>query len=237
MIKNKVILANKNHCRLNACWFRYMLEEYLEFFYFVLLVFSASSYEKSSGAEPSIAINNKLSRASWFNLYCKSVFINFNWLKYVVVFTGSIIQIVAKLPNIRYNSLLKIRSISDWQEIPLPSLWLAINSFANNNHCFQLECCPKKLLHRFQWKKIVSVISASLFCKGHMVTSCSMLLVEYTKNIYNFHWWKSLFQINFSKPSSLCQIFSPNDSPSKTMTNIFDFILKALFVLKIFKFL
>ena len=32
-------------------------------------------------------------------------------------------------------------------------------------------------------------------------------------------------------------IFSPNDSPSKTMKNAFYFILKVLFVLKIFKFL
>ena len=31
--------------------------------------------------------------------------------------------------------------------------------------------------------------------------------------------------------------FSPNDSPSKTMENVFCFIWKALFVLKIFKFL
>ena len=31
--------------------------------------------------------------------------------------------------------------------------------------------------------------------------------------------------------------FSPNDSPSKTMKNVFYFIEKALFVLKIFKFL
>ena len=31
--------------------------------------------------------------------------------------------------------------------------------------------------------------------------------------------------------------FSPNDSPSKTMKNVFYFIKKALFVLKIFKFL
>ena len=31
--------------------------------------------------------------------------------------------------------------------------------------------------------------------------------------------------------------FSPNDSPSKTMKNVFHFIWKALFVLKIFKFL
>ena len=31
--------------------------------------------------------------------------------------------------------------------------------------------------------------------------------------------------------------FSPNDSPSKTMKNVFYFILKTLFVLKIFKFL
>ena len=153
MIKNKVILANKNHCRLNACWFRYMLEKYLEFFYFVLLVFSASSYEKSSGAEPSIAINNKLTRASWFNLYCKSVFINFNWLKHAAVFTGSIIQIVAKLPNIRYNSLLKVWTISDWQEIPLPSLWLAINSFANNNHLFSARVLSKEIASSFSVKE------------------------------------------------------------------------------------
>ena len=32
-------------------------------------------------------------------------------------------------------------------------------------------------------------------------------------------------------------IFSPNDSPSKTMKSVFYFILKALFVLEIFKFL
>ena len=32
-------------------------------------------------------------------------------------------------------------------------------------------------------------------------------------------------------------IFSPNDSPSKTIKNVFYFIEKALFVLKIFKFL
>ena len=32
-------------------------------------------------------------------------------------------------------------------------------------------------------------------------------------------------------------IFLPNDSPSKTMKYVFYFILKALFVLKIFKFL
>ena len=31
--------------------------------------------------------------------------------------------------------------------------------------------------------------------------------------------------------------FSPNDSPSKTMKDVFYFIQKALFVLKIFKFL
>ena len=31
-------------------------------------------------------------------------------------------------------------------------------------------------------------------------------------------------------------IFSPNDSPSKTMKNVFYFIEKALFVLEIFKF-
>ena len=31
--------------------------------------------------------------------------------------------------------------------------------------------------------------------------------------------------------------FSPNDSPSKTMKNVFYFIKKALFILKIFKFL
>ena len=31
--------------------------------------------------------------------------------------------------------------------------------------------------------------------------------------------------------------FSPNDSPSKTMKNIFYFILKALFILEIFRFL
>ena len=31
--------------------------------------------------------------------------------------------------------------------------------------------------------------------------------------------------------------FSPNDSPSKTMKNVFYFIEKALFVLEIFKFL
>ena len=30
--------------------------------------------------------------------------------------------------------------------------------------------------------------------------------------------------------------FSPNDSPSKTMKNVFYFIQKALFVLEIFKF-
>ena len=32
-------------------------------------------------------------------------------------------------------------------------------------------------------------------------------------------------------------IFSPNDSPSKTLKNVFYFIQKALFVLEIFKFL
>ena len=32
-------------------------------------------------------------------------------------------------------------------------------------------------------------------------------------------------------------IFSPNDSPLKTMKNVFYFIKKALFVLEIFKFL
>ena len=32
-------------------------------------------------------------------------------------------------------------------------------------------------------------------------------------------------------------IFSPNDSPSKTVKNVFYFIKEALFVLKIFKFL
>ena len=32
-------------------------------------------------------------------------------------------------------------------------------------------------------------------------------------------------------------IFSPNDSPSKTIKNVFYFIEKALFVLVIFKFL
>ena len=32
-----------------------------------------------------------------------------------------------------------------------------------------------------------------------------------------------------------CFIFSPNDSPSKTMKNVFYFIQKALFVLEIFK--
>ena len=32
-------------------------------------------------------------------------------------------------------------------------------------------------------------------------------------------------------------IFSPNDSPSKTMKNVFYFIKETLFVLKIFKFL
>ena len=32
-------------------------------------------------------------------------------------------------------------------------------------------------------------------------------------------------------------IFSPNDSPLETMRNVFYFIQKALFVLKIFKFL
>ena len=32
-------------------------------------------------------------------------------------------------------------------------------------------------------------------------------------------------------------IFSPNDSPLKTMKNVFYFIEKALFVLEIFKFL
>ena len=32
-------------------------------------------------------------------------------------------------------------------------------------------------------------------------------------------------------------IFSPNDSPSKTMKNVLYFILKALFILEIFKFL
>ena len=32
-------------------------------------------------------------------------------------------------------------------------------------------------------------------------------------------------------------IFSPNDSPSKTIKNVFYFIEKALFVLEIFKFL
>ena len=32
-------------------------------------------------------------------------------------------------------------------------------------------------------------------------------------------------------------IFSPNDSPLKTMRNIFYFIEKALFILEIFKFL
>ena len=32
-------------------------------------------------------------------------------------------------------------------------------------------------------------------------------------------------------------IFSPNDSPSKTMKNVFYFIKEALFVVKIFKFL
>ena len=32
-------------------------------------------------------------------------------------------------------------------------------------------------------------------------------------------------------------IYSPNDSPSKTMKNAFYFIVKALFILEIFKFL
>ena len=32
-------------------------------------------------------------------------------------------------------------------------------------------------------------------------------------------------------------IFSPNDSPSKTIKNVFHFIEKALFILEIFKFL
>ena len=32
-------------------------------------------------------------------------------------------------------------------------------------------------------------------------------------------------------------IFSPNDSPSKTMKNVFYFIEKALFILEIFEFL
>ena len=32
-------------------------------------------------------------------------------------------------------------------------------------------------------------------------------------------------------------VFSPNDSPSKIIKKVFDFIKKAIFVLKIFKFL
>ena len=63
--------------------------------------------------------------------------------------------------------------------------------------------------------------------------------------------WKMVSQVNlkndlsyendFLKPmyAILYQIliFSPNDSPSKTMKNVFYFIQKALFILKIFKFL
>ena len=55
---------------------------------------------------------------------------------------------------------------------------------------------------------------------------------------------KNIFsEMNYKTIQSLCPlflsifIFSPNDSPSKTMKNAFYFILKALFVLEIFKFL
>ena len=54
----------------------------------------------------------------------------------------------------------------------------------------------------------------------------------------------SLLQIHWVIYENLCPlffyqsfIFSPNDSPSKTIKNVFDFIEKGLFVLEIFKFL
>ena len=57
--------------------------------------------------------------------------------------------------------------------------------------------------------------------------------------------WEKLLKLylNENKAWSLCLLFfinflfSLNDSPSKTMKNVFCFIWKALFILKIFKFL
>ena len=50
---------------------------------------------------------------------------------------------------------------------------------------------------------------------------------------------KSIKEILKLVPGTFHQvfIFSPNDSPSKTIKNVFYFIEKALFVLKVFKFL
>ena len=71
----------------------------------------------------------------------------------------------------------------------------------------------------------------SLFCSKHFIQDCSLKSCKI--NLKSFEYYLKLVSTIVYQMF----IFSPNDSPSKTMKNVFYFIEKALFVLEIFKFL
>ena len=81
-------------------------------------------------------------------------------------------------------------------------------------------------LQAFIWKPSLVIISiwSKWASESNLVSTCWIYMKESTLKLVS-----AIFLSKF--------YFSSKDSPSKTMKNVFYFIKKALFILKIFKFL
>ena len=78
---------------------------------------------------------------------------------------------------------------------------------------------------------------------SHHVSQLRKFILEIYKTVFSF-WWQKIYSINgrnvFEEVKgafSGLRKFLATESPLKMTNNVFDFALKALFVLKIFKFL
>ena len=101
--------------------------------------------------------------------------------------------------------------------------------------CGKLTIFTAKIKIRWQWPWL-EVFQGFINRSNHMQNS---YLAKHLGMLDSTHKQKVFIQCLKLVSTIFYQIFifSPNDSPSKTMKNVFYFIKKALFVLEIFKFL
>ena len=110
---------------------------------------------------------------------------------------------------------------------------LQVNWFIQIRLILEKKFSNDPLLSFYAVKALADYIQLDWMGKCREIT-CAWLFQEKKKKVV-----KSIKEILKLVPGTFHQvfIFSPNDSPSKTIKKVFYFIEKALFVLKVFKFL